>query len=384
MLDRTKTAELIAKAQGSIFRQFRSLRWLTSEMWQHLVTQESFLQALDLAAQQQDLPTWQGSLGDIVSVVPMSLPYDVVAVDGSQIYPDNHYQGIDCFLVHTGLCSLSYRQEKSSVHFATEPYLFATRDAQRVYQQSFFSPDLVDLIREDYELALLAAQAQEPEVPGVPRLGLFDGNLLFWHLEAKPQQIKKIFLERYFQHLTVFYQDKFIYAGYLSGARFSDLTSLLRLGLCEGLAVCNLNRSQLYDICSMTEALTDAELLAYVLAPGQRTTVFSCTGSIADAYPPHSKPWFFYLHTGDEVVRIEIPAWVLDQEGAVDQIAACCLDQAAKGFGYPVALAEAHAQAVVTSADRSFFYDWISQQSIYHQRHVSMSPKSLKKKLLGI
>ncbi len=384
MLDRTKTAQLIAEAQGRIFRQVRSLRWLTKAMWQHVVAQPSFLEALDLARKHQQLPCWEGSLADITVVVPMSDPYNVVAVDGSQIYPDNHYQGIDCFLVHTGLCHLSYGATQSSVRFAAEPYLFATKEAQIAYKQTFFSPDLVDLIREDYELTLLAAQAFLAEEPGSQRLGLFDGNVFFWHLELKPQQIKNIFLTRYLQQLSVLHDQQFLYAGYLSGARFSDLASLLRLGLCEGVAACDLSRSQLYDICTMAEELTDAELLAYVLVPGERTTVFSCEGSIVEAYPEHSKPWFFYLHTGDEVVRVEVPAWIVAKEGAVDLIAACCLDQATKGFGYPVALAESHAQAVVTGADRTFFYEWIRMQSVRQHRNIAVSPKSLKKKLLGI
>ena len=399
MLDRIKTAQLVTAAQGRIFRQVRSLQWLTKAMWQQVVTQPAFVAALDLARTKQPLTNWQGSLADIVAVTPMAGPYDVVAIDGSQIYPDNHFQGIDCFLIHTGLCHLSYtahpelvegrpvgveeRARKSSVHFAAEPYLFTTQEAQTKYKQSFFSPDLVDLIREDYELTLLAEQAKLPADGNKLRFGLFDGNVFFWHLEMKPQQIKTVFLERYFQQLTVLYRQEFLYAGYLSGARFSDLAALLRVGLCEGTDACDLSRSQLYDICTMTEMLTDAELLAFVLAPGERTTVFSCVGSVVDLYPEHSKPWFFYLHTGDEVVRIEVPAWIVAKPRAVDLIAACCLDQATKGLGYPVALAEAHAQAVVTGADRTFFYEWIAMQSVRQQRNVAVSPKSLKKKLLG-
>ncbi len=383
MLDRIKTAQLVADAQGRIFRQVRSLRWLTKAMWQHVVTQASFMAALELERKRQPLPRWQGSIADIVAVAPMTDPYEVVAIDGSQIYPDNHFQGIDCFLIHTGLCHLSYGQQ-SSVRFAAEPYIFTTKEAQTNYKQSFFSQDMVDLIREDYELTLLAQQAVLPQAVEKLRLGLFDGNVFFWHLELKPQQLKTIFLERYFQQLTVLHEQRFLYAGYLSGARFSDLASLLRVGLCEGVEACDLSRSELYDICSMAEMLTDAELLAYVLEPGERTTIFSCEGSVVDLYPEHSKPWFFYLHTGDEVVRIEVPAWIAAQDGAIDLIAACCLDQATKGLGYPVALAEAHAQAVVTGADRTFFYEWIKMQSVRQQRCVTVSPKSIKKKLLGI
>ncbi|MBM3893434.1 DNA double-strand break repair nuclease NurA [Candidatus Dependentiae bacterium] len=383
MLDRIKTAQLVTAAQGRIFRQARSLRWLTKEVWQHIVTQPAFVDALGLARAHQSLTTWQGSLADTVASEPFTDAYDVIAIDGSQIYPDNHFQGIDCFLINTGLCHLSYA-EQSSVRFAVEPYLFTPQEALLAYKQSFFSPDLVDLIREDYELKLLAEQAKILSDTSQKPVGLFDGNVFFWHLEVKPQQIKTVFLEQYFKSLTLLYEQGFLYAGYLSGARFSDLASLLRVGLCEGSDACQLSRSQLYDICTMAEVLTDAELLAFVLAPGERTTLFSCVGAIADAYPEHSKPWFFYLHTGEEVVRIEVPAWIAAQSEAIAHIVSCCLDQAIKGRGYPVALAEAHAQAVVTGADRAFFYEWISMQSVRQQRNVAISPKGLKKKLLGV
>lgn len=382
MLNRAKTAQLISASVGRLFRQVRSLAWLTKPVWQSLVTQEDFLQAVAQASKTNDLSTWAGSLADTFIVTPKTTGYQVVAIDGSQIYPDNHLQGVDCFLVQTGLCDLSY-SEKSSVRLDTEPVLFTTVEAQLQYKQPFFAVDMVDLIREDYELKLLADQASLPK-RNANRLGLFDGNVFFWHLEAKTQQLKKIFFQRYCAQLEELYNQRFLYAGYLSGARFSDVVSLIRYGLCEGDASCGLVGRQLYDLCSMIENLTDAELLAYVLSPGERTTLFACAGDLAKSYPEHSKPYFFYLHTGPEVVRIEVPAWIVDQPGAVDFIAACCLDQANKGFGYPVALAEAHAQAVVTGADRAFFYDWIYAHSLQQKRQIALSPKSMKKKILAV
>lgn len=383
MLNRAKAAQLITAAEGRIFRQVRSLGWLTKSVWQTLALQESFLEAIALARKtNKDMVTWQGSLADVVNPPPAIKNYQVVAIDGSQIYPDNHMQGVDCFLVHTGFCELSYA-EQSSVQFAAEPYIFTSAEVMTIYRQPFFSIDMVDLIREDYELKLLADYSAQG-LEGAPRLGLFDGNVFFWHLEAKTQQLKNVFFKRYCAQLERMREQQFVYAGYLSGTRFNDLVKLLQHGLCEADNACGFSGRQLYDLCSMIETLTDADLLAYVLEPGQRTTVFACVGSLVEEYPEQSKPYFFYLHTGAEVVRIELPAWLAVQKKAIDFIVACCLDQTAKGFGYPVALAEAHAQAVVTGADRTFFYDWIHAHSLQQKRQIALSPKSMKKKLLAV
>ena len=109
-----------------------------------------------------------------------------------------------------------------------------------------------------------------------------------------------------------------------------------------------------------------------------------CDRTVAPFSKSQHKPCFFYLHVESEIVRIEIPFWIARHEELVDHVVAMCLDQCVKGQGYPVALAEAHAQAVVKSPDRDFFYHLIGKLAVEQNRRVALSPKSLKKRSMNI
>jgi hypothetical protein len=70
---------------------------------------------------------------------------------------------------------------------------------------------------------------------------------------------------------------------------------------------------------------------------------------------------FFYLKLDDEVARVEVPLWVADSHELLYMVHALVMEQCRKGFGYPVALSEAHEQAVVTGADRAQFWDVVER-----------------------
>jgi hypothetical protein len=95
-------------------------------------------------------------------------------------------------------------------------------------------------------------------------------------------------------------------------------------------------------------------------------------------------PHFFYLHVGNEVGRVEVPAWIANDKAAVNTIAAVIIDQSRKGRGYPVVIAEAHEQAVVKGPDREFFYQLINKIAFERNQRLIMSQKSIKKRGMGI
>jgi len=101
-------------------------------------------------------------------------------------------------------------------------------------------------------------------------------------------------------------------------------------------------------------------------------------------YPDALHPHFFYLHVGDEIGRVEIPGWIAADEILVNHVASLILDQSIKGAGYPVALAEAHEQAVVKGPDRDFFYHALYKEGMVHDRALSPSGKVLRKRRIGI
>jgi hypothetical protein len=130
--------------------------------------------------------------------------------------------------------------------------------------------------------------------------------------------------------------------------------------------------------------LYDTNVLRHVLKPFHRTTLFFNQSKITEYYPQYLKPCFFYLDVGKEIVRIELPAWIAREPTWVNLICMVSIDQAQKGFGYPVALAEAHEQAVVKGPDREFFYHLIRKIGIERQLPVFTSQKSIKKRGMGI
>ena len=74
--------------------------------------------------------------------------------------------------------------------------------------------------------------------------------------------------------------------------------------------------------------------------------------------------YFCYVHVGAEVARVEFPQWVVEDSQLLNSSLSLMLAQVQKGFGYPVALAEAHNQAVVRGGERTRFFTLLEQEMI--------------------
>jgi hypothetical protein len=78
---------------------------------------------------------------------------------------------------------------------------------------------------------------------------------------------------------------------------------------------------------------------------------------------------------------VEVPAWVAEDPALLDRTHAIVFDQAQKGHGYPIALQEAHNQAVVSREDRARFFQLLSQRLMEAGVRVAVSNKQLKKRV---
>ena len=206
---------------------------------------------------------------------------------------------------------------------------------------------------------------------------LFDGSLIFWHLESKENNLKELFLNKYLSLLDQLYKNQIICAGYISLPKSKELVNLIRVELCKFKL----------EGCKELEAvnhLIDTHIARFFLQPNSRSIVFKSNAKIGASYAPHLVPHFFYIDVGAEVARIEIPAWIAQDEQKVNLIAQIILDQSIKGRGYPVALAESHEQAVVKGPDREFFYHLITKLGIERNQRLNFSQKSIKKRGMGI
>ena len=114
--------------------------------------------------------------------------------------------------------------------------------------------------------------------------------------------------------------------------------------------------------CDILAGVTDADLFDALLRPGERSSTFRTASSVVEQHYAGHQVCFFYVHLGEEIARIELPEWSAQGE-AIDLAHAGIIAQAAKGHGYPLALQEAHEQAVINGADRQYFAQLIEEDA---------------------
>lgn len=391
MLDRIKLSKDLERVADHLFPDASKISDLAAKLWQDLAKDPTFAQRAADAQSSFMVPTWRGSLADTIAVPhQQNYSYTIIATDGSQIYPDRHIAGAGCFLLNTGGVVLRYgtAPHESSAQFFSEPRVCLPTEMAQIDEKISFSHDMVDLLREDDELRIAVQKAREELAHNQDRAPVvfIDGTIIFWPLEGKPPAIKEYFLGRYLKHLEALYAQRVPYAGFISLPKSRELVSLLKLGLCRyTVANCIPCHSAHNEFpCKAVDMLVDTHVVRSFVGEKQRTTLFASSSKIIEEYPPHLKPLFCYLDVGREIVRLEIPAWVADDEHLLEQVCQVALDQSIKGDGYPVCLAEAHEQAVVKGPDREFFYHLIHKIGLSQNKQLHASRKSVKKRGIGV
>ena len=373
MLHYAKVMQALVALQDDLFTD-NALHISTAQAsWQRLANDPTFAFKIREISSPWLLPTWQGAVDAVHQVDPLHEPYQVVSVDGSQIYPDRH-QGTSCYLVNVGGVQLRYRQEPC-VQFDSKPYVFAGRSEDEAKDSPM---DVVNAKRQELELQTGLAWCTDLfEQSALPQAFLFDGSLVFWHLASYSTHLKDYYMSRYLGLMHELYAQQILHGGYISLPKSKELVNLIRVELCNFII----------EGCTdykMVDHIVDTTVAGFFLQPGQRTTVFKSNAIICKQYPPQLIPHFFYLHVGNETARVEIPAWIAQDEQKLQTVARIMYDQAVKGNGYPVALAEAHEQAVVKGPDREFFYQMLHKLAIEHRKQQHISQKSAKKRIIGI
>lgn len=373
MLDRAKLFTELTRISDDLFVSYSDEYACARHVWDRIVDDERFAQKCESQPWSLPIPLWSGKLDAVSDLKTAFKPYTVIAVDGSQIYPDRH-QGTSCSLINIGLIVLDYGNTHSHAQVATQPYVFTDCNDGTFLASS---TDIINALREAYEFEAGYAQVMQRHANAAQTILLFDGSLIFWHLESKDTAFKNSFIARYVATLTALYDNRILHAAYVSMPRHREVSNLIRLALCNF----EPTNAQAYQTI---DHVTDSTVMNFFLAHGQRSTVFAYTGTLRLSYPEPIRPYFFYLNTGYEIGRVEVPAWIARSVEYCDRVAWVLFDQARKGHGYPVALAEAHEQAVVKGADRDFFYQVITKFALQHKKRIELSPKSMKKRSIGI
>lgn len=366
MLDRTKIIKELSLRYTQASEIVNNEYALAQELW-HRSAYNADLETM-LATSKLPCPSWQGLLGHTIELKKPTW-YEVLAVDGSQIYPDRH-QGTSCYLLNMGIVHLEYLVYESRVTFDSSPLVVFEGEKGL----SEYTPEIINARRGEKELSTgftwmqkILQRAQDPS------LFLFDGSLIFWHLVTLQAANPSLdFLKGYFNLLDLFCEKKYPLAGYISHPKSRDLVNILRSVAAH--------QNQPTDFAY----LSDTSIAHFYLKPGRRSTLFQSKSLVCSSYPKGSEPYFYYLNTGQEIARVELPAWVALDSILLEQVSAIIYDQACKGYGYPIALAEAHEQAVVTNGDKEFFYHVLQSLLPFGSNLNGPSQKSMRKRRMSV
>lgn len=316
----------------------------------------------------------------------------VIATDGSQIAPDRHEGLASCYLLNIGRVVISYGTgARPRLEAMPELVLFDgdDEDAERAVVAELWARRFAG------EMAALGELTTETAANGLPAIALTDGSLIAWALDDEKGGEDPAKAEALSALLTALETGRAAgvpVVGYVSAPGSRDVVNSLRIALCPEDPVdcrgCPHPKDALP--CAPVRRATDAGLFARLLAPGERSPVFSAHGQatgysrVLARYGDAHWVRFFYLNVGAEIARLEFPAWVADDPALIDRVHALCLDQARKGRGYPVALAEAHEQAVVRGADRQAFLNLLSRAMVHAGTPAVTTRKALAKRTRAV
>lgn len=329
----------------------------------------------------------QMPLSTHVSLPEPSEALTIVATDGSQIFPDRH-EFADCYVLNVGKIVLHYGTGERPIMTST-PKLYYREDeitwdfnGKRILVNS----EIVGFRRGAWEIQELAGLAEQAVREQRQVLAMMDGTLILWALAGKPQNLQQQILDTYRSCFDLLYQYRIPVIGYISQPSSTEVINLLRVGLCpENPTNCDKcpYRNDPELPCEPIEGITDADLFHKLLHPGERTAFFKSRSEILQHYGRHTV-YFFYLHVGAEIARIEVPQWIVNDAALLDFVHGSTYDQAQKGQGYPVSLSEAHELAVVRSHEREQFFRFLEHLYVRQGLEVTISRKFLKKRNVNI
>ncbi len=309
--------------------------------------------------------------------------HTVIATDGSQIAP-SHHEIAYCYLINVGRIILHYGQSKLPMLDSLPEVFYRPEDLYVSRQWGIRTEEWMGYQRTALEVQMLAelAQALSDEM-SAPTISLVDGSLIYWFLEQLPTEARDRILTPI---LAAWDQLRAIgvpLVGYISASRSGEAMNFLRLQSCAYLAPdCATHCSEVADRapCQVLDPLKDAAIWGMLLQPGERSPLWRSSARIQEFYGDHAIH-FCYVNVGSEVARVEVPAWVAKNSVMLNSALSLVLAQVQKGYGYPVALAEAHNQAVVRGGDRARFFALLEQQMIKAGlRNVGTSYKEARKR----
>jgi hypothetical protein len=314
---------------------------------------------------------------------PPPEPLTLVAVDGSQVYPDTHAASL-FYALNIGYFIL--RGKTGGTDADSEPSIVFEDDSLYV-NGALISRVILNARRTVEEMVVLQRlAARERAADGAPPVvALADGGLAL-RIDEKsfPPAERKALQERFFMAVDRLAEDGIPPAGYIARPGGSPVLSLLKLALDPDPepSVEHLRASKQF------RGLTDSALYEQILGPGERSPVFEFASYWNTFYsdraqrtglPSHSVH-FFYLNVGVRypvIARVEIPGWVAEQPALVDRVHATLVEQSGITLNdpYPYALIRADEEAFVSGEEKAYLEEQMAVALIRDGLRVNRSEK---------
>jgi hypothetical protein len=303
-------------------------------------------------------------------------PYCVIGIDGSQVYPSRHLSHIKAGLIKTAAVIFNHTQ-KHTATFETKirEEVFFHEDLKAKFGTDIFpSESLFDCLRhlEELRLTLEIAWKMRATPYWQNSLILLDSTLNLNFLNNFSEKLEQTFLAHYTKLLSELKKTEINVYSYTSWPNNSSICKAMKNFFCQANyfsqnKCCGNCESEL---CKYLSFKSDAELFACVLQNGEQSAHFQQT-FFRDFPCKELLAPFFYLATEDEVARVD---FLEGNKNAQTNFATTILiEQIQRGFGYPLALTEAHVAADITSAEKTFFSDLLNNNG-------NFSPKLRGKK----
>jgi len=324
------------------------------------------------------------------------LPDDfaVIAIDGSQVDINRHLS-TRCYIINIGSVILNYGSNPDALLDSSPKLYFDEKDLMMMSQDGRGRQQPVEgallgikrSVEECRQLAEIAGKIQTK----VPVLALVDGSLILWGLVSKdyPEFIIEELLDKgyihYLEEIKKLNKDRIIaIASYISFPRSTDVVNTLRVAICPNkIPDCDRYCNEIAPgkrECDVVAGIRDRDMFDNLLAEGERSALFISRSSIVEKRYGIHRIHFFYIKVDDEIARIEIPQWEAMDENLLNLVHSLVLDQCRRGHGYPVALSEAHEQAVVTGVDHENFHRLLEISLADEHIPLTTSAKSRSKR----
>lgn len=282
-------------------------------------------------------------LNATLSLPPIESRVNLAATDGSQILPDRHAE-LYFGMINLGGVILPHKMDAIPQEISQCEFWFA--------ESEDFKESLFNLRRDVLERRLLLEISLSLEAPV---LALTDGPLELWMeyrtFDEERQELKNL-LQSYFNTLRGFCEKGISLAGYVDRPESAYVVRLLELAIA--------NTSDWQDLRHFRpfKGVSDADLFASLLQPGERSVIFHLQSPLQEHLPQESEICFFYLMVGNEtncgLARVDIPLWLARDPERVDQLHYILVAQCRQSgaHAYPYLLHRAHEVAVVHQEDR--------------------------------